>query len=95
MSFYYSSNNSKIVVSTRDLVEIKVSSITLEYNQEYICILYFLESDFVIIIIKNLKLDIQDIIFFSALFVFVIIINFYQVYQKFNKCFLCIPTIRN
>jgi hypothetical protein len=90
IGFYYNNNNnSKIVISTRDLIEIEISSTTLEYNRERVCILYFLESDFIVIIIKDLKLNIQDIIFLSALFV-LIIINLYQVYQKFSKYFLCI-----
>jgi hypothetical protein len=75
----------KIVNIGLDLIEsystkIEISSIIFEYNREYICILYFIESDFIITIIKDLKLDIQDIIFLSTLFVFVIIINLYQIY---------------
>jgi hypothetical protein len=58
MNLYYSNNNSKIVASARDLVIIEVSSIILEYNQEHICILYLIKSNFIIIIIKDLKLSV-------------------------------------
>jgi hypothetical protein len=54
-----------------------------------------MKSNLIAIVVKDLKLGVQDIIFLSAIFALVVVINLHQVYQKLNRSILYISIIGN